>query len=120
MKTYLLFFIAVLIAGVAASSAQSPAPEPDTLKEVKQTDPEPKNIPQEDDANYSKDQVRITSKQIPAAVIRTLESDIQYEGWETATIYKNKAGNVFTVEIRNGDTTRTFRFDAAGRPGKDY
>jgi hypothetical protein len=100
--------------GMAAANAQSPAPEPDTLKEAKQTDPEAKNLPH--DTHYTKDHVKITSKQIPAGVKRTLESGSQFEGWEKGSFYKNKSGNLYTLEITKGDTTRTYRFDASGKP----
>lgn len=114
MKNSLLFLTAILVLGLCVSKAQSPAPEPDTLKQVKQTDPEAKTIPR--DANYTRDQVKITSTEIPASVRRTLESGAGYAGWERAIIYKNKSGNLYTVEITKGDTTRTYRFDRLGKP----
>src|SRR5687767_6319291 len=89
MKKSLILLVSILM-GMAAANAQSPAPEPDTLKEVKQTDPEAKNLPH--DTHYTKDQVKITSKQIPAGVKRTLESGTQFEGWEKGSFYKNKSG----------------------------
>jgi hypothetical protein len=114
MKKFMTFLISVLIIGIAAANAQSPAPEPDTLKEVKQTDPEAKNLPQ--DNQYTKDHVKITSGEIPAEVKRTLESGTQFQGWERGTFYKSKSGNLYTLEITKGDTTRTYRFDSSGKP----
>jgi hypothetical protein len=104
---------------IAAVYAQSPAPEPDTLRDpVKQTDPEGKVSPPE--INYTDaDHQKITPKQVPAGVRQTLESSPQYEGWEKASLYKNKSGSVFVVEITKADTTRTYRFDKLGRPVKE-
>src|SRR5688500_663863 len=114
MKKFMILLVSMLAIGMAAANAQSPAPEPDTLKEAKQTDPEAKNLPQ--DTHYTKDQIKITSKEIPAGVKRTLEASTQYEGWERASIYKNKSGNLYMLEITKGDTTHTYRFDSAGKP----
>jgi hypothetical protein len=119
MKTIRILLVALFILCTGKANAQSPAPEPDTLKEVKQTDPEAKTLPLPRDANYTKDQLRITSKQIPEEIRRVLNSDTQYEGWEKGSFYKNKSGNLYTLEITKADTTRTYRFDASGKPAKE-
>src|SRR5687767_13744228 len=117
MKTILILLVALFICCAEKVNAQSPAPEPDTLKEVKQTDPEAKSLPK--NTNYTKDQLRITSKQVPEGVKRALNSDTQYEGWEKGSFYKDKSGNLYTLEITKADTTRTYRFNASGKPVKD-
>jgi hypothetical protein len=115
MKSIVLFFLSIVFC-TAALLAQSPAPEPDTTQvPVKQTDPEIKVQPR--DANYTgSDDRRIMPAEIPPAVKRTLESSPEYTGWEKGTIYKNKSGNKFTIEVTRGDTTRTYRFDKGGKP----
>lgn len=117
MKTILILLVPLFILCAGKVNAQSPAPEPDTLKEVKQTDPEAKNLPK--NANYTKDQLRISSKQIPEGVRSALNSDTQYEGWEKGSFYKNEAGNLYTLEITKADTTRTYRFHASGKLVKE-
>jgi hypothetical protein len=114
MKKFTLFLVGLLVS--TAMLAQSPAPEPDTLKvPVKQTDPEIKVQPR--DANYVKeDNVRIMPSEVPAAIKQTLESSPEYSGWEKATIYKSKNGNKFTIEVTRADTTRIYRFDKSGKP----
>lgn len=117
MRKLILTTAGVLLS-IAALMAQSPAPDPDTLRDpVKQIDPEVKVLPQSD--KYNEDRVKITAKQIPAAVRQTLSSSTQYEGWEKASIYQNKSGNIFIVEVTKADTTRTFRFDKGGRPANE-
>src|SRR5215216_6246588 len=117
MKKLVLFFFGILFTA-AAAQAQSPAPEPDTLRDpVKQTDPEPKTLPS--DVNYAEDHIKITPKQVPAAIRQTLGSSPQYQGWEKGNLYKDKSGNLFTLEITRGDTTHTYRFDKRGQPSKD-
>jgi hypothetical protein len=114
----LVAILAGLFITIAAAHAQSPAPEPDTLRDpVKQTDPEGRVLPR--DVNYADDHQKITPKQLPAGVLQTLESSTQYDGWEKAFVYKNKSGSVFTIEITRADTTRTYRFDKLGRPVKE-
>jgi hypothetical protein len=114
MKKLVLILTGIMFS-TAALLAQTPVPESDTLKDpVKQTDPEVKVLPQ--DANYLKDHVKITPKQIPAGVKQMLESSPEYTGWEKAAFYKDKAGTKFTVQITRGDTTRIFHFDPTGKP----
>lgn len=113
--------LASIVAGLfitAAVYAQSPAPEPDTLRDpVKQTDPEGKVLPRS--SNYAEDHQRITAKQLPPEIQRTLEASPEYEGWERATIYKGKSGNLYIIDITKADTTKTYRFDKLGRPVKE-
>lgn len=113
--------LASIVAGLfitAAVYAQSPAPEPDTLRDpVKQTDPEGRVLPRS--SNYTEDYQRITAKQLPPGVRQTLESSPEYEGWERATIHKNKSGNLYIIDITKADTTKTYRFDKLGRPVKE-
>jgi hypothetical protein len=109
-----LFLSVCCLCFAAAVYSQSPAPESDTLKDpVKQGDPAPENPPP---INYKADQVRIMSQDIPAAIRQTLESNPEYEGWKKATIYKNRANSLYTVEFKEADKTRIFRFDKSGKP----
>jgi hypothetical protein len=117
MKKLVSILAAAFIA-IAAAHAQSPAPEPDTLRDpVKQTDPEGRVLPR--DVNYTDDHQRITPKQLPAGVRQTLESSNEYEGWEKALVYKSKNTDVYVIEISKGDTTKTYRFDKLGRPARE-
>ena len=113
MKTLYLFLFFAL-GTVAYSNAQSPVPEPDTLKnQVRQTDPVPQTMPQ--DANYTAEKIKITSAEFPQAVKKTLSAGSEYQGWEKGTAYKSKDGKIFLLEMSEGDTTRIFRFDATGK-----
>lgn len=114
----LILTVCGLVLSTAVLMAQSPAPEPDTLRDpVRQIDPEPKVLPQND--NYAEDRVKITPKQVPDGVKQTLSSSTQYQGWEKASIFRVKSNNKFIVEITRGDTTRTFHFDKTGKPVSD-
>lgn len=89
-------------------------PDPDTLRDpVKQGDPEVRQNPA--DINYVQNMTKILPEDLPKAVRQTLQGP-EYLGWEKATIYKNKAGDRFLIEIRNGDKVRYYRFDKEGKP----
>jgi hypothetical protein len=115
MKTILLLLVGFSL--YCNVQAQSPAPEPDTLKEVKQTDPEAKTLPK--NSNYTTDQVKITSGQLPQQIKKTLNTDTQYEGWEKGQLYKSKSGDLYVLKITKSDTTRTYQFNASGIPVKE-
>jgi hypothetical protein len=112
MKTiFSLFFF--LFAATAVIHAQSPVAEPDTLKAPKQTDPVPETPPH--NANYTAEQIKITSAEFPESVKRSLNDGPEYEGWQKGTAYKSKDGKMFILEMREADTVRIFRFDTTGK-----
>lgn len=114
MKKIVMLLISVVLINFAVS-AQEPAPLPDTVGDkIKQGDPEVKNPPLS--VNYLSDATRITSKEIPAGVKRTLESGSQYVGWERAAVYKDKTGSTYIIEMKEADRTRVFRLDKYGKP----
>jgi hypothetical protein len=110
MKKTTTLLIAITLSA-AAAYAQTPVPEPDT---VEITAPEIKVIKPK--TNYTEDQIKILPTDIPAPVKRALESSTEYTGWQKAAIFKNRRGNLFTIEITKADTTKTYRFDARGLP----
>jgi hypothetical protein len=113
MKTiYFLFFF--LFGTIAFVKAQSPVPEPDTLKnQVRQTDPVPQAMPH--DASYTTNAIKITSTEFPEGVKRSLNDGSEYEGWQKGTAYKSKDGKMYILEMREADTVRVFRFDKTGK-----
>jgi hypothetical protein len=111
MKTLILLSMGLVIGTMVR--AQSPVPDPDTLKPARHI-PYPTNP--SDDVNYTKDHVKITPEQIPAAVKQTLESAPIYEGWQKGRIFRHKNNSQYLIEVTKGDTTKTFRLDQLGRP----
>ena len=103
MKKLMLTIAAVFCLSAVAVHAQDPQ-----KKDTTQTQ------------NYRQDMTVIKSSEIPATLRTTLQ-DAQYAGWETGTFYTNKAKDSYVVEIKDATTnkTKTFRFDASGKPMKD-
>ena len=115
MKNIFLTIIAAFIIGLTAVQAQSPTPDPDTTgTPVKQTDPEVDVMPR--DINYAGGMIRITTEELPKSVKQTLSSGSSYVGWEKAKAYRDKSSREFLVEMKEGDKTRLYRFDKAGKP----
>ena len=56
----------------------------------------------------------IPSTEIPASLRGTLQGT-QYKGWENGTIYRNQSSDMFMVEVREGNQTKTYRFDQNGK-----
>jgi hypothetical protein len=114
MKTIALLLFG-LLCYTENTFAQSPVPEPDTLKSpVRQTDPTPQTTAP--NVDYTQNKIKITSAELPDQVQKTLQSAPLYNGWETGDVFKDKAGKVFIIEVREGDSKRIFRFDKMGRP----
>jgi hypothetical protein len=112
MKT--LALLLSYIAFVAVVNAQTPVPEPDTLKTpVRHSDPTPQTTAP--NVDYTRNKIKITSADLPDAIQKTLQSSTQYTGWETADVFKDKAGKEFVIEIHEGDSKRVYRFDKTGR-----
>jgi biopolymer transport protein ExbD len=113
MKTLVLIFFCM--ASAAVVNAQAPVPEPDTLKTpVRQNDPTPQTTAP--NVDYTQNKIKITAAELPDAIQKSLQAGPQYTGWETADVFKDKAGKVFIIEVHQGDSKRVFRFDKTGRP----
>jgi hypothetical protein len=111
MKKFILIF-AMTVAAFSIQ-AQTPAPDPDTLKNpVKQTDPEVKQPPA--DMHYVDEMTRITADELPTVVLDSLKA-LEPAAWEKSVVYKDKKNEMFTVEIRDGGQEKTYRFSKEGQ-----
>ena len=96
----ILFIVAGLLFITAATFAQ------DTTRVQKSP---------EQTQNYTQDMIKIKSTDVPEAVKLTLQAP-QYQGWETAPLYRSKNNDMYIVEFKNATETKTFRFGADGKP----
>jgi hypothetical protein len=60
------------------------------------------------------DREQVRREDLPSGLVETLEGT-QYEGWENATIYRNKSSNDYMLVIQDNGLTRTFYFDQEGK-----
>jgi len=106
MKKLMLLFAAVFCLSTVAVQAQDTEKKDTTGVSQSQ--------------NYRQDMTVIKSSEIPTGLKATLQ-DAQYKGWETGTLFTNKAKDTYVVEIKDAATNKTkmYRFDASGKPLKD-
>jgi hypothetical protein len=55
----------------------------------------------------------IRKESIPASMRKTLEEK-EYLGWENSPIFRDRRSQEYLIDIRSGDSLRTFRFDKSG------
>ena len=67
----------------------------------------------------TKNMIRIQPSDVPKSLKHTLQAP-EYEGWENATLYKDKSNNHYILQIQNGGKMRTHHFDSNGKPVGDY
>jgi hypothetical protein len=60
------------------------------------------------------DRESISSEDLPPGLLETLRSE-EYQGWENATIYRNKMSEDYMLVIQDNGSTRTFYFDKEGQ-----
>ncbi len=112
MKKFMLLFAGVLFLGVAGMYAQEQ--DSTSMKGERQgvaALSEPSN-------NYAMEMVQIQTEDIPASLRSKLQG-YRYKGWENGTFYRLGNYDGYIVEIKDGDKTKTFHFDANGRPIPD-
>ncbi|HTF20490.1 MAG TPA: hypothetical protein VK658_20600 [Chryseolinea sp.] len=98
-----LFIVAGLLFMATVTFAQ------DTTRTQQQS---PEQTPTQ---SYTKDMVKITATDLPEAVRQTLAAP-QYQGWESAPVYRSKNNDMYIIEMGTGDQAKTFRFGADGKP----
>lgn len=116
MKKMTLFIAGVLFVGVAALYAQQPDTTATAQGPQGQSTAALSN--NTESSSYTRDMIVIQVSDIPAALRSKLQGTI-YKGWENGTIYRSKSYEGYVVEINDGARTKTFRFDANGRPLHD-
>ena len=84
---------------------------------VRQGDPAVTQSPEQIRDNTLRDMVKISESEIPTSMVNALKGS-DYKG-ESKTFYKSKEGDEYAVEIKDGNTTHTYRFDKQGKPIND-
>ena len=119
MKKLMLTMAGLMMAGLLYVNGQQldtiPGRKKDTLRQ------EANKYQHTQESFDVKDMTKIKVTDVPAALYQTLQG-AEYKGWDeqSSTIYKSKTGNLYTVEIQDGNKTRVFHFDGDGKPIVDY
>jgi hypothetical protein len=62
--------------------------------------------------------IRVRIDAIPSPLKKTLQGS-EYSGWQESPVFRDRKTSEFLIDIRSGDSLRTFRFDKYGNPLKD-
>jgi hypothetical protein len=107
MKKIILVVVGALCMWVAGANAQDATQR---VKDTANVQPSP---------NYVKDMAKINATEVPAPLRSTLQGT-PYTGWENATIFRSKNGDMYLVEMSDeNDRRKAYRFDSNGKLVKD-
>ena len=84
---------------------------------VRQGDPAVTQSPEQTQDNSLRDMVKISEDEIPSNMVNALKGS-DYKG-QSKTFYRSKKGDEYAVEIKDGNTTHTYRFDKQGKAIND-
>lgn len=113
MKKMILTFAGSLLIGMSALFAQQQQDSTRNQNQNQNQSQSYRNMPNKSDM------VMVKTTEIPASLRATLQSD-EYSGWENGTVYRTKNNDQYLVEIKDGDQTKTYRFDKNGKPLREY
>ncbi|HMJ70393.1 MAG TPA: hypothetical protein VK508_15920 [Cyclobacteriaceae bacterium] len=114
MKRLILAAACFALIGAGTAMAQQ-----DTTK----TKTTPTQTPTQTPSDRMKDDMKgwstVQTTEVPATLRQTL-SGTQYQGWESGSVYKNPAGDTYSVQImdKTSNTQKTYYFDKNGKVTK--
>src|ERR1700750_1595711 len=119
MKKIMLTIGSLLfVCAITASAQQDTTRKPQTEEQMQQ----PQTQPQTQESTNLRDLSKVKTSEVPDALRSTLQAP-EYKGWDASTsnVYKNKAGDLYTVEIVDANNVRmVYHFDKDGKLIKDY
>src|SRR5689334_15502921 len=77
-----------------------PVSQDDTVQQFPQRDLNPVN-----------ELIRTEKREVPKKIIKRLQKDKLYEGWEKVPIYFDKNTKLYVIHIPSGNTSRTYHFN---------
>jgi hypothetical protein len=87
------------------------------LKPVPASSPTPQ-LPPANDYQSTDPLIRIRLDAIPPKMKKNLESSDNYNGWQGSPVYRNRDTRGYSIDIRSGDSLKTYRFNEAGEPSE--
>jgi len=119
LGTGLLLASAITYAQVDTTSTPQRSTPQQSTPQVAPPQQESQNASDQSKTQITKNMIRIQASDVPKSLKHTLEAP-EYEGWENATLYKDKSNNHYMLQIQNGGKMRTHHFDSNGKPVGDY
>src|SRR3954467_8008193 len=129
MKKIMLTIGSLLfVCAISANAQQDTTRKQQTEEQQKYQQPQPQTQQpqtqqsQTEQSSNLRDLSKVQSSEIPDALRSTLQAP-EYKGWDASTsnVYKNKAGDIYTVEIVDANNVRmVYHFDKDGKLIKDY
>ncbi|HWA33368.1 MAG TPA: hypothetical protein VG737_04535 [Cyclobacteriaceae bacterium] len=126
MKKIMLTIGSLLFVCALTASAQQDTTRKQQTEEQQRYQQPPQTQSQtqteQQQSNNLRDLTKVKSTEIPDALRSTLQAP-EYKGWDASTsnVYKNKAGDIYTVEIVDANNVRmVYHFDKDGKLIKDY
>jgi Ni/Co efflux regulator RcnB len=119
-----LLFVCALTASAQQDTTRTKQQQTEEQKQQSQTQQsqQSQTQAQQGQSNNLRDLTKVQSTEIPEGLRSTLQSP-EYKGWDASTsnVYKNKAGDIYTVEIVDANNVRmVYHFDKDGKLIKDY
>jgi hypothetical protein len=116
VKNIFSLIAGMLLMSITVSFAQVAT---DTTRNVIEGNPQIFEPQLEQTSDYNtKDMKQIKAADVPKPVQQALQR-AEYKGWEDAAIYRSKSSDMYLVEMKDGDRTKTYRFDRNGKPIKE-
>ena len=108
----------LILAAACAAFATASFAQVDTTKA--QTQPPVQTQPSQSDKMRNDNMqgwTRVESADVPTTLRQSLSADNQYRGWETGTVYRNEAGDIYSLRT-SGEKGKTYYFDKNGKAVK--
>jgi hypothetical protein len=121
MRTIRIFTMLLFVISTAVCFAQQDTTDKEEVAKPLPPDPstpagsQVQIPPAADNYKNTNPLVRIRLDAIPSGLKKSLEGD-RYRGWEKDGVFQNPKTLEYSIDIRSGDSLKTFRFDKFGNP----
>jgi hypothetical protein len=112
MKNYLAIMVVIFFSQIAFAQTKSEEgnPSPSLAPGA------PARPQKADSVDQKEDRVEISREKLPSSMLKELENNPRYEGWEEGNVFYEQNTDQFIVHVIRDNSTQTFRFDKEGHP----
>jgi hypothetical protein len=105
--------IVVLALTASVAHAQTKVDSLVTTEEPLQNDKYATEVPK--DSPPYKNQIEVAREDIPVRLLKTLQRDDLYKGWENSTIYLDENTHIYMLRMKRNSTITTYGFNKNGK-----